>query len=145
MTYLALSLIGWLVATGPTQPGFQIAPDDLQGTWEITYMEDDEGRSLSKSWCKDHLLIVKGDRLAWRQEGRVWSEARFQVNVSSHPGQMNIAFISGGFEGKMLPAIYKVEGDLLCICRGEKTRPQGFARNAGNHQSLLICKRAKPK
>jgi uncharacterized protein (TIGR03067 family) len=121
--------------------GFQ----EMTGTWEaVSYALDGE-KATDEDLKKIRLTIdAHGMAKAFR-EGQTFIASTMKIDTTVDPMNMDLSFTEGEPKGKSALGIYKIEDDLLTICRAApgKTRPTGFASNPGSGQTLMSYRREK--
>ena len=140
MTYVLLALA---VAAPAPKPSPKV-DNPLVGTWEL------ESATFFGTPVPDLKMTMKftadgGYESSTSQAGRTRSEAgTYARDPKPDPHHLNLA--EPGAEGRTTLSIYKVGGDTLTICSGDKTtRPTAFEAPGGAVQVLMVFKRVKPK
>ena len=73
-------------------------------------------------------------------------EYAFKLDVKKKPRAMDVGALDGPFKGKVVPAIYELDGNDLKICipiREGRKRPSEFESFEGFHLGLFVLKRLK--
>jgi uncharacterized protein (TIGR03067 family) len=127
-----------------TNEGEKLAEEliKLQGTWSLV-LQQWKGHDV------DHgpgTLIVKGDSVTviWEGVPRTWTIKTLPSIVSPVLGtakKTNAIDLFCG--GDQVLGIYKLEGDTLVLCQGNKERPIRFAAEADSENSLFIFRRVQ--
>jgi uncharacterized protein (TIGR03067 family) len=128
----------------------------LQGTWEILSFETASGKLGLPEDQKLRTLTIEGNKatLRVRKQEIVMT---WLIDPSKTPKRLDICyeqrFVEGkideagfeGFDGKVGPAIYELEGDTLKECSADpgEQRPAEFSTPRATRRSLLILKRIK--
>jgi uncharacterized protein (TIGR03067 family) len=129
--------------------GMAVAADNdadvkaLEGTWIIDAATLD-GRDHIDDF-KGMKLILKGKDYTI-QFAENSDKGTFTINTEKSPKWIDIKTgEKGPFFGKMLPGIYKLDGDTLVLClHGDgKTRPGEFDAPSKTRNMLLTYKREK--
>jgi uncharacterized protein (TIGR03067 family) len=126
------------------------SPDrkELQGAWMLVSVE--AGVSLVSSLSMDDLadarLIVQGDRYHFRL-GKLGLEATYTLAPVQQPNAIDLVITSGPAKGKVIRAIYALQGDTLRICYrrlpgGE--RPTACSVRPDGETLIITCKRQTP-
>ncbi len=136
----------------------------LQGTWEIASWEIPGGNLPLPDDKELRTLTVEGARATLRV-GKQEIVTTWLIDPEKKPKRLDICYEQrlvdgkpedGGFDGKVGPAIYELDGDTLRECSDDpgERRPDEFsvARPAlakllglkESHRSLLTLKRVKP-
>jgi uncharacterized protein (TIGR03067 family) len=123
------------------------APKDLkllQGTWHRVVVEIDGKKPSAEVMAKDKLTIT-GDHYTLHM-GEQARKGTFKLDPGKTPKQLDIVSAEGPNKGKVLVAIYKVEGDTFtyCVALPGNRRPAEFSGAEGSGQALYVNKRAKP-
>lgn len=115
----------------------------LQGKWAVVSVER-EGKADAK-WV-DALRTMDGNKYTIVLKDGEKVGGAYTIDSAKKPHAMDITPAGGTFKGKVLPAIYVVEGDTLKICFDGtgKERPTEFVSKPGSGWVLAVHKRAKP-
>jgi uncharacterized protein (TIGR03067 family) len=113
--------------------------DRIQGSWQGTKIEV-EGRSAPADYVAKGKYIFKGKQLTMLEGDKQAGKATFTLDPAKKPKAIDLTATEGPGKGKTLYGIYRLEGDTLTLCIGEK-RPNEFT-GAGK-AVLLEFKRAK--
>ncbi len=115
----------------------------LQGTWVIVSIEYD-GKKIEGIGDRDLQVVITAETIAWRQRGRTVSEARYKIDTTKSPKQIESTMTQGPQKGKVSTATYRLEGDTLTLSqsRDRKQAAKGF-RGRGAAHSVLVLKRKK--
>jgi len=121
----------------------------LEGTWKVVSVEVAGKAATPKQFGMDQ-LVVKGDKLTFRNDGKDVMSFEFTTDASKTPKTLD--WIKPA-DKSSLPTIYSLEGDDLKICAplvpkerkpGETIpRPAGFDTK-DKPLMLLVLKREKP-
>lgn len=116
---------------------------ELAGTWQaVTYALD--GNKASDEDMKKVQLVIDADgKTEAKSEGKVFIASMTRINPAQDPMTMDITFTVGKAKGKMALAIYKIENDVLTICRGDpgQARPTEYASTPGSGHTLMTYRR----
>jgi len=137
----------WLVASLPPLCAADVDEPSkekkkLEGTWAAISLVDN-GRSESADDLKGFKLTIKGDKYIYAIGERMFG-ARYKIETTKKPKEMNIRFEEGPQKGKTMLAIYSLEGDELKICGGDR-RPAEFSSKPKSEVILIQFKREKPE
>ncbi len=118
---------------------------ELTGDWQaLAYALD--GKKAKAEDLQDIKLSfdVEGKAEA-RRAGQVFVASTTKIDPMQNPPTIDITYTEGDIKGKIALGIYKIEGDVLTICRAapDKTRPSQFASNPGSGHTLMAYKRDK--
>lgn len=115
----------------------------LQGTWTVVIGSND-----GSDYAAGGKFIVEGKKYKIQKKdgeeagtGLLGTEGTFTIDATKTPQQIDFSFTEL-FSDFVSKGIYVFEGDSLKICAGGD-RPKKYQSNKGEHQSLLILKRAK--
>ncbi len=128
-----------VLATAPEKP--KTNDNALAGTWEA--VEDElGGKPLPPEVVRAGKLILSAS------EYQVGNDiGTVEIDPTAKPTTITFNGIKGPNEGKTIPAIYELSGDVLCICydlTGQK-RPTTFVTKAGTSQLLVRYKKEESK
>jgi uncharacterized protein (TIGR03067 family) len=118
---------------------------ELAGTWEAVSYSLDGNKASDEDMKKIKLLIdAEGKTTAFR-EGKSFIASTTKLDPSANPMTIDMTYTEGDIKGRTAPGIYKIEGDLLTICRSapDKPRPTEFASQPGSGHTLMTYKREK--
>jgi uncharacterized protein (TIGR03067 family) len=117
----------------------------LEGRWQaVTYALD--GKEAAAADLKRVQLIFDAEgRTVAVQDGKPFLRSTTKIDPTADLKMMDITFTLGGDKGKTAPAIYKVDGDTLTICRSAPgmDRPTKFSSKAGSGHTLMVYSRRK--
>jgi len=115
----------------------------LQGKWTVVSVERD-GKADPK-WA-EALRTMDGHKYTILLKDCEKVSGTYTIDPGKKPRAMDITPSGGTFKGKVLPAIYQVEGGKLKICFDGtgKERPTEFLSKLGSGWVLAIHERAKP-
>ena len=115
--------------------------DRLQGSWKTTKIEV-EGKPPPREFVEKGKFVFKGNTVSIFQGDEVMEEATFVLDSGKKPPTIDLTATVGPGKGKITYGIYRLEGDTLTLCIGDK-RPSEF-KGQGT-AGLLQFKRAKSK
>lgn len=123
----------------------EIARQELTGTWQaVSYALD--GQEASEEDMKRIKLKVDpaGQTTALRDDAAFIS-ATTRVDTAKNPMAIDLTYTEGDLQGQTALGIYKVDNDVLTICRAApgQTRPAEFASEPGSGHTLMTYKREK--
>ena len=123
-----------------------VARQELEGTWQaVSYVVN--GEKASDEEMKRIKLQFDGEgQTTGLRDGQVFVSATTKIDPGKNPLAIDITYTAGDPKGKKLLGIYKVEGDLLTICRSapDKPRPSEFVSQPGSGLTLTTFKREAP-
>jgi uncharacterized protein (TIGR03067 family) len=110
--------------------------DLLQGAW-ITTLEVIGGRP---DYTNNVTLTFGKEKVSLTKEGRAIGDWGFTIDLEKKTIDFNVG-------GKIIPGIYKLDGDKLTLCLPERgnTRPEKFESSKKTEVVLLELQREKPK
>ena len=118
---------------------------ELTGTWQaVSYALD--GTKASDEDMKQIKLSVEADGKATAlREGKPFIAAATDIDPTKNPMTIDFSYTDGDLKGQTAPGIYKIEDDLLTICRTIPggTRPTEFASKTGSRHTLMSYRRQK--
>jgi uncharacterized protein (TIGR03067 family) len=145
--YLAMLVTGCLfIAADDTTKDAKNDKNQLQGTWQVVAIKPSGAKGDEKE-TKQVKFIFTDKKLAVDRGGKEMHEARYQLDPSPKLKTIDVTFVSGPDEGKVLQGIFELDGDNLKICWSEKgtKRPDRLTAKADSARTLYVLKRAKPE
>src|SRR6516164_10449850 len=140
-----------LVLTGGILAGHTKGADDakadqnkLDGTWLVVEAELGGQKLPADSVKTTKLVMQKGNYTV--TVGGATDEGTVEVDASKKPKTMDIKGTKGPNQGKNIPAIYELDGNMLKICYGlgGEKRPTEFKTGTNPKLYLVTYKRDKP-
>jgi uncharacterized protein (TIGR03067 family) len=118
---------------------------ELTGRWQaVSYALD--GKAATEADMKKIQLVfdAEGNSTAYN-EGKVFIAANTKIDLSQEPAAIDMSYTEGEPKGKTALGIYKIEDDLLTICRVApgQARPAEFSSAPGSGRTLMTYKREK--
>jgi uncharacterized protein (TIGR03067 family) len=115
----------------------------LQGIW-LVHKQLSRGADFPPK--KDSKLMIEGATAKAYEEGKLVQTLTIRVDPSKKPTEIDLRFRDKKDEERVVPGIYKLEGDSLTIATGfgredRQTRPKSFEDKTGLF--ILILKREK--
>jgi len=109
----------------------------IQGSWKGIKLEV-EGKSAPAELVDKGKYVFKGNKLTIFEGDKQVGEATFSLDSAKKPQTIDLTPTEGKAKGKTMYGIYRIEGDTLTLCIGEK-RPTEF--NGAGKAGLLQFKR----
>ena len=96
---------------------------------------------------KIKLTIDADGKTTARSEGKVFIAGTTKIGPAESPMTIDMSYTEGYIKGQTALGIYKIEDDLLTICRAapDKPRPTEFSSRPGSGHTLMTYKREKAK
>lgn len=114
----------------------------MQGNWEMTSWQINGAELIRKKGQKVKATIAGNRYVLDPRKGDRALDARFKIDASRSPKQIDFLDDQGKVEIK---GIYKIEGDVLTICwLDENNRPTDFVTRDRPGYRLFVLKRVKP-
>ena len=144
---LALALGLLLAADAPTQDATKKDRDKLQGTWRVVSVDDGDKKAPADFW-KRFSYTFQGDTVRFLGDNTTPGADltfTYTLDAAKKPKAIDLKIIKSGDKkdiGKTQLGIYRLDGDSLTICAGDR-RPTEFAANAKLHTAVVVLKREK--
>jgi RNA polymerase sigma factor (sigma-70 family) len=121
----------------------------IQGTWQITGLEEggkDAPDTEETKKIKSGKWVITTDKIMVTAFDRGDHTASYNLDPTKKPRQINITPLDGPEteKGKLVPAVYSLDGDVLKICIPHPTqpdRPTEVGTKEGGATLLLTLKR----
>jgi uncharacterized protein (TIGR03067 family) len=119
------------------------ADEAIQGTWQASTAELG-GQKYPDQIVKTIKLLVQGD-IYLVTVGTQRDSGTLKLDVKAKPKAIDITGTEGPNKGKLIPAIYEMNGDILRICYdlSGNSRPASFKTEAGTQLFLVTYQREK--
>src|SRR5262249_54767639 len=98
--------------------------DRIQGAWKIIKVEV-EGKPPPAEFLEKGRFVFKGNKVAIFHDDKLTEEATFALDATRKPPTIDLTATEGPGKGKTMYGIYRIEGDTLTLCIGDK-RPSEF-------------------
>jgi uncharacterized protein (TIGR03067 family) len=126
------------------------APDDdkkdserLQGSWKMASLNVN-GEKVPDDAIEMAKLVVKDDQYTITLGEQTTSAAKFTMDSSKTPKQVDFKYTEGLQKGQTAKGIYKLDGDTFTMCRSlteEGDRPAEFTAAADSGRLLVVWTR----
>jgi len=136
---VVVALLVGLVAAKPDDK--KKDEDKIQGTWQAVSMEEG-GQKTPEDTTKLIKVVLSADGKFTVHRGAKEIKGTYQLDSTKKVKELTLK----AEDGKMIQAIYKLDGDDLTICGvedGQGDRPTEFATKADNKNHLIVFKREK--
>ena len=141
---LALGVLHAAPVPKDTRTPAQIELGRLEGIWRVTSFRVG-GVDLPRGG-EELVLTVKGGEFAWAN-GRGHGGKIVRIDPTKNPKEVDYTFADGPDAGKVLKAIYKLDGDTFTDCFGAAgaDRPTAFESTKENGLYVLTYTRVRAK
>ena len=113
--------------------------DRIQGSWKIIKVEV-EGKPPPAEFVEKGKFVFNGNKVSIYQGDTMMEEATFALDSAKKPPTIDLTATAALGKGKITYGIYRIEGDTLTLCIGDK-RPSEFKAQA--EVGVLQMKRVK--
>jgi uncharacterized protein (TIGR03067 family) len=123
-----------------------VGRQQLAGRWQAVSYALDGKAATDEDMKKIQLVFDAEGKATAFNEGKVFIAANTTIDLGEQPSAIDMSYTEGEPEGKTALGIYKIEDDLLTICRVApgRARPTEFSSAPGSGRTLMTYKRAKP-
>jgi uncharacterized protein (TIGR03067 family) len=125
----------------------QAARLELAGTWlAVSYSLD--GNEAAAADLQGIKLVIDPDgKTAASRDGKMFIASTTTIDPTAKPLAIDISFTAGDTKGRTSLGIYKIEDDVLTICRAapDKPRPTEFSSKPGSGHTFMTYRRDKAK
>src|SRR5262245_21363122 len=135
---------GFLVAAEAPNDTVKKTTEKLKGTWLVqSALKDGKAPSDLKPGAK---FIITENKVSVSAGGDTVDYFSFTIDPTQKPAAMDVKLFDGPDKGKVIKAIYSLEGDRLriCVALPGQDRPTKFSGDKGTGASLVVLKREKP-
>jgi uncharacterized protein (TIGR03067 family) len=118
---------------------------DLEGTWQAVSYALDGKQASAEDMSKIKLSIDPEGHATALRNGQPFIAAKTILQPTTNPINIDFTYSLGELKGQTAPGIYKIEDDLLTICRSAPgmARPAKFDSKTGSGHTLMTYKREK--
>jgi uncharacterized protein (TIGR03067 family) len=112
---------------------------ELTGNWQATTYALDGKNAPADDMKKIQLTFdAEGNTKAFN-DGKLFIASSTKIDPTANPATIDITFTGGEGKGGTALGIYKIEGDVLTICRAApgKERPKEFSSNPDSGLTLM--------
>ncbi len=112
---------------------------ELAGTWQATTYALDGKKASDSDLKMIRLVIDSAGKATALNNGKVFIESVITVDPAFEPMTIDLTYSQGEPSGKIARGIYKIEKDVLTICRSavEKERPSDFVSEPLSNLTLM--------
>ncbi len=135
----SILLIGLAVAA--QEDAAKKVRQEVQGTWTMASIVE---RGVPGDAAASGIVaIFKGDEIALQGNGQPIGKFQFTIDVGKKPFHMDFKQLDGDNQGKVSPAIFKVEKGTMTVCVDTEgnNRPREFVSKEGSTAVLVVLKR----
>jgi uncharacterized protein (TIGR03067 family) len=117
----------------------------LSCTWQAVSYALNGQKASDEDMKKVKLIIDRNGDTRAQQEGKTFIASTTGIDPTRNPKFIDIAFTEGDPRGRTSLGIYKLEGDVLTICRSApgQPRPERFSSEPGSGHTLMSYRREK--
>jgi uncharacterized protein (TIGR03067 family) len=118
---------------------------ELTGTWQAISYALNGSKATTEEMKKVQLVIDAEGKATARNDGTVFIAGTIKIDPAQEPMTIDVAYTEGEPKGKTSLGIYKIEDDVLTICRAapDHARPTEFASKPDSGLTLMAYKREK--
>lgn len=127
MKYFCGVFLAFFIVGQPAEDKVKKDLNAMQGTWDMVGLEVD-GKDVPVDRLGSSLTVKGNDYVVAIKDKKI--AVTIRLDPSKDPKEMDMIFNDGANKEKVHKAIYKVEKDMLTLCRGlnpENERPREFA------------------
>ncbi len=138
--------VGLLVAADDKKddPAIKAEKEKLKGTW-MAQSDECNGDKAPEEMLKKTKLTITDDKAILNEDVRD-RVATYTIDPSKKPAVLDLTPTEGREKGKVIKAIYTLDGDTLkiAVAVGGPDRPTEFEAKRGLPVRLWVFKRGKP-
>jgi len=132
-------------AKDPTAALIGVARQEMTGTWQaVTYALGGQPAS-EEEMNKIKLTIDPSGQAGAVSDGKVFIAGTTRIDPTQSPMTVDVTYTDGDMKGQTALGIYKIDNDVLTICRAApgNARPTEFASTPGSSLTLMTYRREK--
>ena len=121
-----------------------VGRQELAGTWQAVSYALNGNKATDQDMKKIQLVIDAEGKTSALRESKVFIASTTKIDPTQGPMTIDMTYTEGDPKGTTSLGIYKIEDDLLTICRATpgKARPAEFTSKPGSGDTLMTYKRA---
>jgi uncharacterized protein (TIGR03067 family) len=121
----------------------EIGRVELAGSWQALSYALDGQRASDEDMKKIQLVFDSKGNTKAINDGKIFIAATTKIDPAKNPMTIDMVYTEGDQKGQTSLGIYKIEDDLLTICRAprDKARPTEFSSAPGSGNTLMSYKR----
>jgi uncharacterized protein (TIGR03067 family) len=118
---------------------------ELAGKWQAATYALNGNKASAEDLKKVQLVIDAEGNTRALNDGKVFIASTTRIDPTAEPKTIDMFYTQGDSKGKTSLGIYKIEDDILTICRAapDKARPTEFDSKPDSGQTLMTYKREK--
>jgi uncharacterized protein (TIGR03067 family) len=118
---------------------------ELAGTWQAVAYALDGNKASADDMKKVQLVIDADGNASARRDGEVFIAGTTDIDPTKSPMTLDISYTEGDIKGKTVLGIYKIDDDILTMCRAGPghPRPSEFVSSPGSGLTLMTYKRGR--
>lgn len=122
-----------------------VARKELAGSWQALSYALDGNKASAQDMKKIQLIFDAQGNTKALNDGKVFIATSTTVDPTIIPMTIDLKFTEGDLKGKSSLGIFKIEKDVLTICRAApgKPRPIDFSSKPATGETLMTYKREK--
>ena len=124
-----LALLVFLTGAAGQEEKTQMELKALEGRWTLAALEVN-GKDVPVKNLDGTKLTIKGNEYAVHLKSEKTIVCTIKIDPAKDPKHFDMTFVEGENKDKVHKAIFRLDGDMLRICRGltpDKERPNQFA------------------
>jgi uncharacterized protein (TIGR03067 family) len=116
----------------------------LKGQWSVVEIISPDGQKAPPEVVKDRKMTIMDDKMSLTNKEKA-TNLGYKINLAKTPKEIDLVVLDGPVKGKMVKAIYSLEGETLKICLPDPDtdRPKDFTPNVKSGTGVLTLKKDK--